>query len=360
MNEYIFTLSILIGFYVFSRLINNDNLTWSKIKPIDDTQSVIVQPKPKYIKKGIIVEINTVHYEYIGIAVEYFIKNGYESVDLYLPKHLLDYSDEWINFFTINYAFKIKLNLVEKFRGKYDYAFYITLLDEPKLFVDAYKYGGIIYDDSENTLKYMLNNKHVDQFSMTPLVQSSKYIMNYFHVDLSVKVNPMYINNYYPEVNYFIVDDSENPMNISKIKEIFTKLNKKWLYISKNKSTDLYTQVSDVLTPYFKSHNEMLSSYLNTPSTILSSFINTHMIESINIHPTALIKCFLYKKCIYLPNTTNNKNQYKTSRLFQLGASFNTPFYLPKNIKDNYNEYNNFKFISFNTDDNLFHLLETN
>jgi len=360
MNEYLFTISILIGLYVFSRLINNDYLTWSKIKSVDDTQSIIVEPKPKYIKKGIIIELNNIHYEYIGIAIEYFLKNEYESVDLYLPKHLLENSNEWINFFTTNYKFKIKLNLVEKFICKYDYAFYITLLDEPKLYVDAYKYGGILYENSENTLKYMLNNKHIDQFSMTPLIQTDKYIMNYFSVDLTIKVNPMYVNNYYPEINYFILDDNENPMNISKIKEIFTKLNKKWLYISKKKSIYLYTQVSDVLTPYFKSHNEIWASYLNTPSTILSSFINTNITEIINIHPTALIKCFLHKKCIYLPDKTNSKNQHITSRLFQLGASFNTPFYLPKTILDNYPEYNNFKFIPFNTDNNLFYLLESN
>lgn len=356
MNEYIFTLSILIGLYVFSRLINNNNLILSNIKSVDDTQSAIVPVKPKYIKKGIIVEISAIHYEYIGIAIEYFLKNGYESVDLYLPNQLLEYGNEWITFFTINYKFKIKLNLVEKCRGKYDYAFYITLLDEPKLFVDSYRYGGIIYDNSENTLKYMINNKHIDQFSITPLIQSEKYIMKYFIAELTLKVNPMYINNYYPEVNYFIVDDSENPMNISKIKNIFTKLNKKWIYISKNKPTDLYTQVSNVLTPYLKSQNEMLSSYLNTPSTILSSFVSSNMIESFNIHPTALIKCFLYKKCIYLPNTISNN----TSRLFYLGASFNTPFYLPSTILDKYPEYNNFKFIPFNTDDNLFYLLEQN
>jgi hypothetical protein len=337
MNEYIFTVFILIGLYIFFRLIKNDYII-PETPEINQQSSEI--KKSKYIKRGVIIELNLFNYEYLGAAIEYFYYHRYESVDLFLPTHFLSYNDEWIRFFRTNYKFKINLNLIDDVKGKYDYAFYITLIDEPKFFVDAIKYGGIIYNNDDKNIKYMLDNKHIDQFSFNPFIKTDKHLSN-FKLDPFFKLNANYINNYYPKVDYFVIDNSEknseknNEMNIAKLTTIFSNLDKKWLYITSNKSSGLYNKITNAIIP----------------ANILSTFFKSTAIECIDAHPTSIIKCFLYKKCVYLPI-----NDTTTSKYFSFSDSCFTPFYLPKNISDIYPNYKN--FIPFTTDENLTNLLK--
>ena len=301
----------------------------------DKVKVIIEKPKERILRRCIMIELSDYHYEYIGIALEYLIRNRYDIIELYLPGKHISNNEEWITFFKNNY-YKYEIKIVDTINGKYDYAFFTTMIYQNKIHVDANKFGGIIHNNDNESIKYMYdysNSNIFDFFSISPLIKNT-VILNTFGLRFNIKLNPLYENNFYSDIDYFMVGDI-NKLDLDALKNIFNKINKKCLFISKYRKDNFLVK---------------------TKKSIIDYFYESNVIELMDVHPNDLIKCFTYKKGIFIPKA-NDYNTSKSSRMIHLSVSFNTRLYLPTNIYNIYPMYHSFDFISYDSIPKLVELL---
>jgi len=331
MIAYVYLITLLITFYFTYTLLYSIYYPSSDLNRLDRTDnngtSINIIPK-----KGLIIQLHNYHNEYIGIAIEYFIKMKYEIYIYQTP-----YNKEWITFFKANYI-GFPIYITENLKETYDYVFYTTLTEMYQIKYLSDNIGGIIYKNISNDSLHKFNK--IDMFSLSSSVNGTK-IKNYFNLNKQILRSKQYKNNFYPESEYFIISDLDEKekindsinhiLNLSLITTIFSQQKKKCLITSKHKDSSIINRMFNATTYLYKSN------------VIIHNEINV----------TDLIKCFMYKKIILI-----DSDQIIFSPVLYLAASFNTPIYLNNKVYKKYPEYEEFNFIPYKSDEHLYELLE--
>jgi len=333
MNAYIYLVILLVSFYVTYKLLINTyrQESESRLNRLNKKGKVInIHPK-----KALIIQLKNYHHEYIGIVIEYLLELNYNEIYIYETPQ----NKEWIEFFKSN-KYGYPIYTTNSTGVEYDYVFYITLSEMYQTSIISNKKGGIIdgmIDKTKNKL-----NSEIEIFSLLSN-NFGKKIKNYFNFNREILTLNKYRNNFYPEIEYFVINDMDHKekihdsishiLNLSLLSSFFANNNKKCLLTSKYKDSSSINYI------------------FNSTTYLYNSNITIHN----EIKITDLIKCFLYKKIILIDNDENNNI---LPSVLYLATSFNTPIYLSQNLYNKFPEYREFNLIPYSSDEHLYDLLK--
>lgn len=262
--------------------------------------------------KSLIVQFADRHAECIGIVVEYLLRDNPESIDVFLGAQDTN-TDVWFDFFKRNYSDIIKLDRIYIFPQKeylYTKAIFLTssdylMIDKLNPIINLIHYrdmGGLVHQYSAGVFRTNYIN-----LAFTPLIAVEQISMKFRFI----KEKHSYDNSFYPPIPFFMTGWAEH-VDFETINKMFQDNNMKCIFITKReKDAVLNIGLSNIV------------------------FLQ-------NISTDDLIRCFLYKTCVFCPYTENLYNKERISGCIHLAASFNTKIYLPLDIKEIYGGYNNF------------------
>lgn len=261
--------------------------------------------------KSLIVQFADRHAECIGIVVEYLLQDSHEAIDIFLGAKDSN-TEAWFQFFKRNYNDIITLNRITKFpQSSYQYHSVIFLTSSDYLMIDklnpiinliSYRnMGALVHQYSAGIFR-----KNFINLAISPLIALQQTNMNFRFY----KENHSYNNSFHPDVHFFMTGWGEH-VNFKHINEEFSKNNIKCLFISKRDSDSIESLYSNII--FCK-----------------------------NISTDNLIRCFLFKSCIFYPIEESIYRTERISGCIHLASSFGCKLYLPAEIKVLYNKFPSF------------------
>ena len=262
--------------------------------------------------KSLIIQFADKHAECIGIVIEYLLRDNPESIDVFLGAKDTN-TDLWFEFFKRNYNDIVKLERIEVFPQKtylYTKAIFLTssdylMIDKLNPIINLIHYrdmGGLVHQYNAGVFRTNYIN-----LAFTPLIPVEQISMKFRFI----KDKHTYSNSFYPSIPFFMTGWAEH-VDFETIDKRFQDNNMKCIFITKREK----------------------DSALNI------GLSNIVFLE--NISTDDLVRCFLYKTCVFCPNKENLYNKERISGCIHLAASFNTKLYLPLDIKEIYSSYHNF------------------
>jgi hypothetical protein len=262
--------------------------------------------------KSLIIQFADRHAECVGIVVEYLLRDNPESIDIFLGAKDKN-TDTWFNFFKRNFSDIIKLERIDIFPQKaylYRKAIFLTssdylMIDKLNPIIDLIQYvdmGGLVHQYKSGVFRSNYIN-----LAFTPLIAVDQISMKFRYF----KEKHNYDNSFYPSIKFFMTGWAEH-VDFETINEMFKSWDINCLFISKREK-DAVINVG------------------------LSNIIFLQ-----NISTDDLLRCFLFKKCIFCPKTGDLYSKERISGCIHLAASFSTKLYLPKDIKEVYSNFDNF------------------
>lgn len=263
------------------------------------------------LMKSLIVQFADRHAECIGIVVEYLLKDTLDSIDIFLGGKD-ENTDQWFQFFKRNYTGIIELNRITIFpQSSYQYHRVIFLTSTDYFMIDKLNpiiklinyrnMGALVHQYSSGVFRDNFVN-----LSITPLIPLVQVPMNFRYYRSRHKYNDSFI----PSVQFFMTGWGEH-VNFKTINDELKKSNIKCLFISKRES------------------DSTISGYSN-------------IIFCKNVSTDDLIRCFIFKICIFYPNPDSVYVTERISGCIHLAASFDTKIYMPSEIKAQYMIFKNF------------------
>jgi hypothetical protein len=256
------------------------------------------------LMKSLIVQFADRHAECIGIVIEYMLKESLECIDVFLGARDSN-TAEWFKFFKDNYEGIVPINRIELFpQSSYQYhrVIFLTSTDYNMIdklnpiirLIDYRNMGALVHQYTAGVFRDNFIN-----LAISPLIPLIQINMSFrFFRDKHT-----YDNSFIPSVIFFMTGWGEH-INLKNLNDEFVKNDIHCLFISKRESDTVFDgRYSNIL--FCK-----------------------------NIKTSDLIRCFLYKICIFFPNSNSIYLDERISGSIHLSASFANKLYLPNKIKE--------------------------
>jgi len=262
--------------------------------------------------KSLIVQFADRHAECIGIVVEYLLKDPVDSIDIFLGATDTN-TDEWFQFFKRNYEGLIRLNRIDVFPQKnYQYHRVIFLTSSDYLMIDKLNpiiklidyrnMGALVHQYTAGIFRENFLN-----LAITPLINLPQINMKFRYF----KERHSYSDSFEPSMRFFMTGWGEH-IDFEKINNEFSKSGIRCLFISKRETDTVFA-----------------GRYSN-------------IIFCKNISTDDLIRCFLFKTCLFYPIDEGLYVKERISGSIHLSASFGTRLYLPNEIRKTWLNIDNF------------------